>query len=221
VLSYDAVDTATQIAGRPTVHVRHEASQQAGARDEYYFVKDGQLFNIVITHTGPEDWDLYNAFLASFGFSEQAAEFDYEGWGTYTNEAFGYALRHPAEITVLEAPQGTGIQISGPLVDNERWPVFEVQHFDSDFFHPPADVDLQQWVLDHVPSYDAVDTETQIAGRPTVHLSHEASQQACAFDRYYVVKDGQLFCIVITHTGGQEDWELYDRFLRGLTFLGM
>jgi hypothetical protein len=68
VLSYDAIDTGTQIAGRPTVHLRHEASQQVGARDEYYVVNDGQLYMITIIHSGPEDWDLYNAFLQSFSF---------------------------------------------------------------------------------------------------------------------------------------------------------
>jgi hypothetical protein len=143
----------------------------------------------------------------------------YEGWGTYTNEAFGYTLRYPAESTVLEASQNSGVQISGPLVDNERWPLIEVSYFHSEFYQPPVDVDLQEWVLEHVPSYDAVDTQTQVAGRPAVHLAHEASPQAYAFDEYYFVEGGQLFRVGIIHTGGQEDWELYDKFLSGVSFL--
>jgi len=149
--------------------------------------------------------------------AEPAVEFDTEGWGTYTNEPLGYSLMVPPDATVLEGTDGRSIQITGPLVDNERWPFFEVRTFDSDFYHPPADVDLRQWVLDHVPAHDAVDTATQVAGRPTVHLRHEASQQAGARDEYYVVDDGQLFTITILHSG-REDWALYDAFLNGFRF---
>jgi len=121
------------------------------------------------------------------------------------------------DTTLLEGTDGRSVQISGPLAGGEHWPMIEVHYLDSEFFHPPADADLRQWVLDHVPAHDAVDTRMQIAGRPTVHLRTEASQQAGARDETYVVDDGQLFTIAILHAG-REDWDLYTAFLNGFSF---
>jgi len=39
-----------------------------------------------------------------------------------------------------------------------------------------------------------------------------------ASDQYYFIRDGQLFTISILHTGSQEDWELYNKFLESFTF---
>ena len=57
---------------------------------------------------------------------ESAAEAD---WVPYANDAFGYALMFPPDTTLLEGADGRSIQISGPLVDNERWPMIEVQWY--------------------------------------------------------------------------------------------
>ena len=141
-----------------------------------------------------------------------------EGWKSYTNEGFGYTLGYPGDATLLESPQGTGIQISGPLVGNERWPILEVMHYDSGFYHPPAGTNLQQWVTDHVISYDEIDAEVEIAGLPAVHLTTNASPMAYGYDEYYVIRGDQLFRIMILHVDGQHDWELYNRFLQSITF---
>jgi hypothetical protein len=143
----------------------------------------------------------------------------YEGWNAYTNERFGYTLKYPGDATLLESLQGTGIQITGPLVDNERWPFLEVSHFDSDFYHPPAGTDVAQWVTQSVLAYDEIDTGAEIAGLPAAHLTTNATEQSYGFDEYYVIKDGQLFRINILHAGGQQDWEVYNGFLQSFTFL--
>jgi putative hemolysin len=141
-----------------------------------------------------------------------------EGWQSYENGIFGYSLLYPADATLLESPQGTGVQITGPLVDNERWPIIEITHFDSDFYHPPAGTDVAQWVADYVLAYDEIDTAAVIAGLPAVHLTTRATQQSYGFDETYVIKGDQLFRINIIHAGGRADWNVYNAFLGSLRF---
>jgi hypothetical protein len=59
----------------------------------------------------------------------------------------------------------------------------------------------------------------EIAGLPAAHSRYEAGPGAYSNDEYDFIKDGQLFRINILHTGGWEDWELYEKFLGGFTFL--
>jgi hypothetical protein len=51
-----------------------------------------------------------------------------------------------------------------------------------------------------------------------VHRAYEAGPGWDASDAYYFIRDGQLYYVLILHAGGRQDRELYDRFLRGLTF---
>jgi hypothetical protein len=61
----------TQIAGTTALHTRFSRSRQSYASDSYYFARSGQLYTIVILHTGDkEDWTLYNRFLTSFQFGQ-------------------------------------------------------------------------------------------------------------------------------------------------------
>jgi putative hemolysin len=64
-MSYDDM---VEIAGLPAAHDRYEAGPGAYSFDEYYFIKDGQLFRINILHAGQEDWELYNKFLQGLTF---------------------------------------------------------------------------------------------------------------------------------------------------------
>ena len=145
--------------------------------------------------------------------TEASVEEGYEGWKPYLNEAFGYAVWYPGDCTVMGSNLNDAVQFA-----HREWPVLSVSHYESDFYHPPAGTDVEQWVIDHVPSYDEIDTEAQIAGRPAVHLVTEATGQSYGYDEYYFVKDGQLFRIHILHTDGQQDWELYTKFLDSFRF---
>jgi hypothetical protein len=148
-----------------------------------------------------------------------AAAAGYEGWKPYLNARFGYALWYPGDCQVMGTDLNESVQFSGPLVEGEHWPVLTVSHYDSDFYRPPAGTDVAQWIVDKEVPYDAIDSEVTIAGLPAVHLRTEAGPGWYASDAYYLIKGGQLFHILILHTGGQEDWELYNAFLQGLTFL--
>jgi hypothetical protein len=150
-----------------------------------------------------------------------AAPVGYEGWKPYLNAKFGYALWYPGDSQVMGANLNESVQFSGPLVEGEYWPVLTLSHRDSEFYRPPVGTEVAQWIAGSEMSYDKIDTEAQIGGLPAVHLRSEAGPGWYASDAYYLIKDGQLFHILILHTGGQEDWELYNKFLRGLTFLDM
>ncbi len=144
---------------------------------------------------------------------DTSAQEGYEGWKPYLNEKFGYALWHPGECTVMG-----NLDDSVQFAAGREWPVLTVSHYDSDFYHPPAGTDLEQWVMDHVLSYDEMDVEADIAGLPAVHLTTNASPMAYGYDEYYVIRGDQLFKIMMLHVDGQQDWELYNKFLQGITF---
>ena len=148
-----------------------------------------------------------------------AAPVGYEGWKPYLNAEFGYALWYPGDCQVMGASLNQSVEFSGPLVEGEHWPVLTISHYDSDFYHPPAGTDVSQWIADNEMSYDEIDAEIEIAGLPAVRLTTNGGPGWYGYDDYYFIKDGQLFHILILHTGGRADWDLYNKFLQGLTFL--
>ena len=143
---------------------------------------------------------------------EASAGEGYEGWKPYLNTDFGYAVWYPGEYTVMGNNPNESV-----VFDAQDRPVFMVLHYDSDFYHPPAGVDLQQWLSDHT-SYDAIDTEVEIAGLPAVHLSNEAGPGWGVEDMFYFIKNDHLFQISILPAGDQQDWDLNNKFLQSFTF---
>lgn len=144
--------------------------------------------------------------------------YDYAGWGTYLNPNFGYQVRFPADVIFLEDNDGSKVSFDGPPVDNEPWPAISVSHYDSDFYRPPADTDVSQWVLSFGIPHDEVGPLTFVGGLPAVHLIVNPTPQSYGFDEFYFIKDEQLYRILFLHTGGRQDWDLYDQFLRGFSF---
>jgi putative hemolysin len=58
------------IGGETAVHTRFDDPRgpQSYSDDRFYFVHDGQLYELTILHTGKEDWAVYDRFLDSFRF---------------------------------------------------------------------------------------------------------------------------------------------------------
>jgi len=67
------VESSVEIGGQPSAHLVTPDGPGVNAGDEYYVINGDRLIRIVITHCGHEDWDLYDAFLASFTFDGVAA----------------------------------------------------------------------------------------------------------------------------------------------------
>ena len=150
-----------------------------------------------------------------------AAEFASDGCKIYRNEALGYSFHYPAEAGIVtnDDPSG-GITVEGPVQDGESWPFFSISHpSDRDEYRPPENVDLLQWLADHYLLGDEQRMpDAQIAGTTAIHLRFERSPQSYAFDRYYFARAGQLYMIIIGHTGDREDWALYNHFLESIQF---
>lgn len=67
-IPYDEIDADVEIAGLPAVRLTTKGGPGWYGYDDDYFVKDGQLFHILILHAGGrEDWELYK-FLEGLMF---------------------------------------------------------------------------------------------------------------------------------------------------------
>lgn len=89
--------------------------------------------------------------------------------------------------------------------------IFIAHPQDHEEFRPPEGADLEDWLVKHYP----LDAETydimQIAGNRAVHTRFDTnSGQSYNFDHYYFANKDQLYSIVILHTSGKEDWDLYN-----------
>jgi putative hemolysin len=148
------------------------------------------------------------------------AEAASDGWKIYHNEQFGYRFEYPADAQIILDDELRGIiSVAGPMVDGESWPQFMISHpGDREDYHPPEGVDLETWLLDHELVGDERQPDVQIAGGTAIHTRHDRSPQSYAYDRYLFMKSGQLFMVVIGHTGDKEDWGLYDHFLESIQF---
>ena len=144
----------------------------------------------------------------------------YEGWKTYTNEEFGYTVRYPGACKVMGADLNEMVEFVGPEVEYmgtyEHWPRLSIEHYDSDFYHPPLGTDVNEWVK-RIPGLK-LGAEFEVANLPTAHLVQERSPQAYAADHYYFVKGTQLYHIQLLHAADREDWDLYNKFLNSFTF---
>jgi putative hemolysin len=143
-----------------------------------------------------------------------------DGWKIYRNETLGYRFDYPADarIEIADDPLET-LSIIGPLVQDEYWPIIFVNHPGGrDDFRPPEGADLAQWLTDHSLLVDERQPDTQIADTAAIHTRRSRGVQSYASDSYYFARSGQLYTIVILHTGDKEDWALYDRFLTSFRF---
>jgi hypothetical protein len=140
--------------------------------------------------------------------------YSYEGWQTYTSDKFGYSVKYPGDAAVMGADPDQMVQFVGA----GHWPILTVEHVDSTFYHPPTGTDVSQWVLDLHTDYDAIGPEVMIAGLPAVHLVYESGPGWEASDEFFFIRDEQLFRILILHSDGRQDWDLYSQFLHSFTF---
>lgn len=149
-----------------------------------------------------------------------AVDYDSYGWKIYRNPDYGYSFHYPADAQIVSGDDPLkSLTVLGPLVNGDNWPSITISHpSDREEFRPPEDVDLEQWLTDHNLLADERQPDMQIAGVPAVHTRHDRSPQSYAYDRYYFAKNGQLYMIVIGHTGDNEDWALYNRFLDSIQF---
>jgi len=195
---------------------------------------DGNQFGVCVFPDGSEcdEWAFYRGECAPKSAAptqiapepttvpEATTELTSDGWKIYRHADLGYSFAYPAEASIVEDDNPLkSFSIVGPVVNGERWPFITISHpGDREEYLPPENADLEEWLTNHNLIGDARQPDLEIAGVPAVHLRHDRSPQSYAFDRYYFAHDGQLYMIVIGHTGDKEDWELYDMFLKSFQF---
>lgn len=150
-----------------------------------------------------------------------AVELADDGCYIYQNPDLGYNFHFPADAIITENDEPTrSFTVQGPLENDEHWPVIFIAHpQDREEFRPSEDADLEQWLADNnlidAESYDLM----EIAGTTAVHTRIDSgSGQSNNFDHYYFAHGDKLFSIVILHTGGKEDWDLYNHILDSFEF---
>jgi putative hemolysin len=143
-----------------------------------------------------------------------------EGWVLYCHEVLGLSFQYPQDATIELDSTGYTISVNGPAVNSEVWPVFMISFpRDRQEYRLPAGSDLQQWLVDHYLLSDPLQPDVTIAGTTAIHTRFQGSPQSYANDRYYFAHNGQIYIIVIIHTGNHEDWELYNHFLDSVHFV--
>lgn len=220
VLVYEGEDKAVMY-GQPGTPIAAGGLEFAPRMDDFAQM---DYEEIELSQSAQEDADFILSSLAIIEAEEggdetaTAADYDYSGWQSYANETLGYSLMYPGQADIMGADRDKAVDFVGPVVGDDHWPWFMVQHFDSDFFRPPAGTDVRQWIDDSDIPYKAEARETTIGGLPAVQWHVEASPQAYGMDEYYVIDGDQLYKITILHAGGLEDWTLYDQFLQSIAF---
>ncbi|HSM24589.1 MAG TPA: DUF333 domain-containing protein [Anaerolineaceae bacterium] len=143
-----------------------------------------------------------------------------DGCTIYHNDELKYSFHYPSDATITENDDPTqSFTIQGPMLGDNYWPIIMIAHpQERGEYRPPEGADLEQWLADH----NLIDSENyelmEIAGITALHTRIESGGQSYNFDHYYFAYEDQLFSIVIQHTGGKEDWELYDHFLESFEF---
>jgi putative hemolysin len=143
-----------------------------------------------------------------------------DGWKVYRNLELGYSFHYPVDCLLSTADNlENTLTVTGPLADNENWPVIYFNHPQGRAeFAPPVDANLEQWLKDNNLLVEERMEDTEIAGTSAIHIHHPRSEQSYASDTFFFAHNGQLYSVVFLHTGDKEDWDLYNHFLENIQF---
>ncbi len=138
-------------------------------------------------------------------------------WLTFSHAGLGYSFDYPQGSTIETEDASRYVNVIGPIVYGEHWPVFGVTHSDEADYRLPASADLETWLRDHYHLLGTVADARTIGGQTALHIRHNNSAQSYNDDRYYFAHEGRIFEITILHSG-TEDWRVYNRFLDSFRF---
>ena len=140
----------------------------------------------------------------------------YDEWLPYQNATHNYTLWHPADWTIESSNLDESVTFLGPLVDGEHWPVVSLAHPSTPQHRPSANSDVQSWFDECGMHYTEL---TELANLQALRITQAAGPGAYGSDQFALIRGEQLYTVSLLHTGGQEDWALYDKFLEGIHFL--
>ncbi len=220
----DVVVSATPTIAPTMATLPNPASafcEQQGYKLEIRTASDGSQAGVCIFPDGNEcdEWAFYRGecLPGAVEAPTAVADYDSQGWKIYRNSEFGYSFHYPADAQIsIDAEPNKSLSINGSGLGSEFWSVAHPD--DRPEYRPPEDANLLQWLTDHYLVGETRAPDVQIAGVTALHYRHERSQQSYADDRYYFAHGGQLYQILIGHTGETEDWDLNNRFLQSFQF---
>ena len=222
----DSLNTNTTIANPAAVFC-----EENGGISEIRTAPDGSQSGACVFPNGSEcdEWAYFRGecLSAENTSTELPANQDFvidqaiDGWNLVHNVKMGYSLEFPEPTTIIENDDPThSFTMQGPIDKTEHWPVIFIAHpSDSEAYQLNQGVDLENWLIDH----NLVDSQNyevmKLAGTTAIHTRFETtSGQSYNFDHYYFSHEDQLYSIVILHTEGKEDWEVYNHILDSFKF---
>lgn len=149
-----------------------------------------------------------------------AVELADDGCNIYRDQDLQYSFHYPSDAVISENDEPTrSFSIQGPIFKDNYWPMIMIAHpQDREEYRPSEGSDLEEWLADH----NLIDAQTydvmEIAGTTAVHTRLDSGGQSYNSDHYYFAHNEQLYSIVILHTSGKEDWDLYNHFLESFEF---
>ncbi len=139
-------------------------------------------------------------------------------WKSYTNEIYNFSFQYPPDVSVVVDEPKREVDLKGPLLDSgKEWPRFYIANYPGDEYRPPAGTDLKPWITDKL-GYEEFAEDRQIAGENAVHITTIKNVHDDQIDRYYFLKNGQIFQVDILNTDGKVDWDIYNKFLDSIAF---
>ncbi len=224
ILILSLIPAACAPAAAPAANLANPASEyceQNGGKLDIRSDSAGNQSGVCIFPDGSQcdEWAYFRNDCGPQESASQSSQTVQANWKTYHNPELGFRFQYPADATVLADDNGYTVYVNGPLVNDNSWPAFVVSYpKNRQDFHVPENADLRQWLIDHNLYMDQPQPDERIAGATAVHTRYPRGQQSYASDHFYFVHNGQLLIITITHTGDQEDWDVYNRFLQSFTF---
>ena len=200
--------------------------EENGGTLEIRNAEDGSQAGVCVFPDGGEcdEWAFYRGECKP-GVSQaenpvQDVELAEDGCNIYRDQELQYSFHYPADAIITENDEPTrSFSIQGPIFEDNYWPMIMIAHpQDREEYRPPEGSDLKEWLTGHylldAETYDVM----EIAGENAIHTRMESGGQSYNFDHYYFAHNEQLYSIVILHTSGKEDWDLYNHFLESFAF---
>jgi len=206
----------------------------------YYFDKyqkiDGEYFELIDLKT-----KLQNEFKALSDLpdeakeadeSDESVEVDTSGWATYTNAKYGFSFKHPSTYTTAGCPTKPCGEYIGEMSGGDQtvmqgdisevgWPNIAVMHLSSDFYNPPVDTDLREWILasfsyygDYIslsPNY--IVTTSAGGSLSSYDFTYPASPQSYSQRYIYFLNDDNELFVIQMYDYESYSEEFYDAWL--------
>ena len=139
-------------------------------------------------------------------------------WKTYTNEIHNFSFQYPPDVAVVIDEPKREVDLKGPLLPSgKEWPRFYIANYPGDEYHPPEGTELKAWITEKL-GYEKFADDRQIAEETAVHINTIKNVHDDQIDRYYFLKNGQIFQVDILHPDGVSNWDIYNKFLDSIAF---